>query len=112
MSNAPEGLQFPLDPVSQRASTSCTGKQILSEALALVDNKLSQQVLKEKNWRKRYPIYFKALVHHGILYQDNPVKIASQGLHKAHQLFEFYRDNQHHSLKDFMRVPHIYQKNY
>ncbi|WP_151776871.1 hypothetical protein [Acinetobacter brisouii] len=107
MSNAPEGLQFPLDPASQRASTSCTGKQILSEALALVDNKLSQQVLKEKNWRKRYPIYFKALVHHGILYQDNPVKIASQGLHKAHQLFEFYRDHQRFSLKDFMRVPHI-----
>lgn len=105
--SAPEGLQFPIDPETHHASTSRTGKQIISEALALVDNKLSQQVLKEKNWRKRYPHYFKVMVYQGILYQDNPFKIASQGLHKAHQLFEFYRDNQHHSLKDFMRVPHI-----
>ena len=105
--SAPEGLQFPIDAKTHRASTSHTGKQIISEALALVDNKLSQQVLKEKNWRKRYPLYFKAMVHHGILYQDNPLKIASQGLHKAHQLFQFYRDKQVHILKDFMRVPHI-----
>ncbi|WP_111895696.1 hypothetical protein [Acinetobacter sp. MB5] len=105
--SAPEGLQFPFAPQTHHASTSHTGKQIISEALALVDNKLSQQVLKEKNWRKRYPHYFKGLVRHGILYQDNPFKIASQGLHKAHQLFVFIRDHQCHLLKDFMRVPHI-----
>jgi hypothetical protein len=46
--SAPEGLQFPIDPETHHASTSRTGKQIISEALALVDNKLSQQVLKEK----------------------------------------------------------------
>lgn len=52
MSDAPEGLQFPLDEEHQRISTSRTGQQILSEALALVDNKASQDVLKEKTGEK------------------------------------------------------------
>lgn len=109
MSDAPEGLQFPLDEEHQRISTSRTGQQILSEALALVDNKASQDVLKEKNWRKKYPRYFKAMVEHGIRLRENPVKIAEHGLQKAHQLFEFYRDGSKVSLKDFMDIPHIHR---
>lgn len=109
MSDAQEGLQFPLDEDHQRISTSRTGQQILSEALALVDNKSSQDVLKEKNWRKKYPRYFKAMVEQGIRFRENPLKIAEHGLQKAHQLFEFHRDGSKVSMKDLMNIPHIHR---
>lgn len=84
-----EGLQFPIHASIKKQSTSLTGQEILSEALSIVDNKTAQQILAEKNWRKNYPIYFKALVKHGITNSNNPITIAKQGLHKAHHLFDY-----------------------
>ena len=66
MSKPLDGLQFPLDPNTGKSSSSEIGKAILSEALSLVDHASSQHVLDDKNWRKNYPQYFKALVEHGI----------------------------------------------
>lgn len=107
MSKSLDGLHFPLDPVTHKASTSKVGKAIIAEALANVDHKISQQLLNEKNWRKNYPIYFKALVTHGIREVTNPITIATQGLHKAQHSFEFYRAGQRYLFKDVMSVPEI-----
>lgn len=102
MSISLDGLQFPINPNSKKASSSQTGKEIIAEALSVVDNELSMKALAEKNWRKHYPIYFKALVEHGIRTVNNPITIAKQGLHKAHHSFEFYRQGQRYLLKDMM----------
>ncbi|WP_130803201.1 hypothetical protein [Acinetobacter ihumii] len=111
MSSSIEGLQFPVNPATQKPSTSQTGKAIISEALSLVDHKISQQASKEKDWRKNYPVYFKALVEHGIATTSNPIHIAKQGLHKAHHSFEFYRNGEQYLLKDVIQVPDIAEFN-
>ncbi len=80
-------------------------QEILSEALSIVDNKTAQQILAEKIGEKNYPIYFKALVKHGITNSNNPITIAKQGLHKAHHLFDYYRDGKHYLLKDALHIP-------
>ncbi len=103
MSTSLNGLQFPINPHSKRASTTQTGKEIIAEALSTVDNQSSMDALAEKNWRKHYPIYFKALVEHGIGSTRNAISIAQQGLHKAHHSFDFYRDGQCYLLKDVMK---------
>lgn len=99
-----EGLQFPVHASTKKQSTSLTGQEILSEALSFVDNKTAQQVLNEKNWRKNYPLYFKALVKQGISNINNPITIAKQGLHKAHHVFDYYRDGKHYLLKDAVHI--------
>ncbi|MEB3754032.1 hypothetical protein [Acinetobacter sp. MD2(2019)] len=106
MSETREGLQFPCDE-DQRISTSRTGQQILSEALALIDNKASKEVIKEKNWRKKYPVYFRKMVEDSIRLKENPFKIAKHGLQKAHQLFEFHRQDSKLCLQNFMQAPQI-----
>lgn len=111
MSSPIEGLQFPVNPATQKPSTSQTGKAIISEALSLVDHKISQQAAKEKDWRKNYPTYFKALVELGIEKTVNPITIAKQGLHKAHHSFEFYRNGEQYLLKDVPRIPDIAEFN-
>lgn len=104
MSNTLDGLQFPIQSPNQKPSSSKTGQAIIAEALSTVNHKLSLAALNEKNWRKNYPIYFKALVEEGIRNTQNAIQIAEQGLHKAQHSFEFYRDGQHHSLKDAMQL--------
>lgn len=106
MSSSLDGLQFPVDPETHKTSTSQTGKDIVAEALSIVDHKTSQQTLQEKNWRKHYPRYFHALVKHGIQSSHNAITIAQQGLHKAHHSFVFYRKGEAHLLKDLMQLPH------
>jgi hypothetical protein len=105
MSSSNEGLQFTVHPETQKSSSSQIGKEIIAEALSLVDNINAQKVLDEKNWRKNYPIYFKALVENGIQSTQNAITIAKQGLHKAQHSFDFFRDGQRYSLKDVMSVP-------
>ena len=104
MSNSLDGLQFLIDPATGKPSTSTIGKEIISEALSIVDHQSSQQALEEKNWRKNYPRYFKALVTQGIRSVNNPITIAKQGLHKAQNSFEFYREGQKYLLKDVMEL--------
>lgn len=99
-----EGLQFPIHASTKKQSTSRTGQEILSEALSIVDNKTAQQILTEKNWRKNYPTYFKSLVQHGLSNNNNPITIAKQGLHKAHHLFDYFRDGKHYLLKDAVHI--------
>ncbi len=105
MSSALDGLQFPVQPNTQKPSTSQTGKEILAEALSIIDHSSSQHALQEKHWRKHYPRYFKALVEHGLLNSRNALCIAQQGLLKAHNSFVFYRDGASYNLKDLLQLP-------
>lgn len=102
MSSTLEGLHFPSSAAQQKPSTSKAGREIIAEALASADHALAVQVKQEKNWRKQYPKYFKALVEHGIADAVTPIAIAEAGLNKAHHSFEFYREGQKHLLKDVM----------
>ncbi|WP_297427882.1 hypothetical protein [uncultured Acinetobacter sp.] len=104
MSHALDGLQFPLDPKSQKPSSSKVGKEIIAEALSLVDNKTSMAVLAEKNWRKHYPHYFKALVKAAITQPEHAITIAQQGLQKASNSLDFYRHGERYSLKDAVKL--------
>lgn len=103
MSTSFDGLQFPINPSNNKASTSQTGKEIIAEALSVVDHQSCKNALTEKNWRKNYPFYFKALVEHGIRHVEHPILIAQHGLQKAHHSFEFYRNQQRYLLKDIMQ---------
>ncbi len=111
MSSSNDGLQFPLQSDTQKISTSETGKAIIAEALSIVDHQISQQTLNEKNWRKHYPRYFKALVAQGIRDTNSPITIAKQGLHKAQNSFEFYRNGHCYLLKDIMDIAGIEKLN-
>lgn len=104
MSNSLDGLQFPNPSQKQKPSTSKAGREIIAEALASVDHSASQKAAAEKNWRKQYPQYFKALVEHGIQNSQKPLEIAEAGLNKAHHTFEFFRNGQKHLLKDVMQL--------
>ena len=104
MSNTLDGLQFPIQPSSNKPSSSKTGQAIIAEALSSVDSKSSSRVLSEKNWRKNYTSYFKALVENGISSESNSIQIAKNGLEKAQNIFEFYRNGQRHLLKDIMSL--------
>ena len=107
MSNSLDGLQFPLNSETQKASSSSIGKEIIAEALSTVDHHTSKLAISEKNWRKNYPRYFKALVTRGIQSVNNPIIIAQQGLRKAQHSFDFYRDGQRYLLKDVMDISGI-----
>ena len=100
MSSSTEGLQFPISASNQKPSTSKTGREIIAEALAAVDHHSSVRAKQEKNWRKKYPEYFKALVEQGIQSSEAAINIAEQGLNKAHHVFEFYRNQEKYTLKD------------
>lgn len=104
MSHALDGLQFPIDPKTQKPSSSHVGKAIIAEALSLVDNKMSMAVLAEKNWRKHYPKYFKALVKNALLQPEQAINIAEQGLLKARNSLDFYRYGERYSLKDALQL--------
>lgn len=104
MSNPLDGLQFPMSAAGQKPSSSKTGQAIIAEALSTVNHQASIHALKEKNWRKNYVTYFKALVEEGIRNTENAIQIAEHGLHKAQHSFEFYREGQRHLLKDALQL--------
>ena len=104
MSTPLDGLQFPIKEANTKPSTSRTGREIIAAALEKVAPQTSQNVLKEKNWRKNYPQYFKALVEYGIENTQNPISIAENGLAKAHQTFEFYKNGQKYPFTEVMQL--------
>ena len=106
MTSSLEGLQFPIHPKTNKASTSQTGKEILATALSNISPALSLEIKNEKNWRKQYPKYFKALVEHGIQNTYNTLEIAKQGLEKAHQSFTFYRHKNEYQFSEVMTLAH------
>ncbi len=59
MSSSNEGLQFTVHPETQKSSSSQVGKEIIAEALSLVDNINAQKVLDEKTGVKIIPFILK-----------------------------------------------------
>ena len=105
MTSSLEGLQFPVNAKTNKVSTSRTGKEILAAALSDIDPKISVAIQNEKNWRKHYPQYFKALVKLGIKNTQNTLDIARNGLKKAHQSFDFYHHQEKISFSEVMSLP-------
>lgn len=98
-----QGIQFPVDPQTQKASSSATAKQIIQAALSVFATPESQALGSEKNWRKHYPRYFKALVREAIASAEAGLNSAAKGLEAAEQRFDFIRDQQHYRLSDAMQ---------
>ena len=103
--NRLEGLQFPHLSPTQSTSTSKTGRDILSHALASIDQQHAHQAKQEKQWRKNYPMHFKRLVQHGLSSEEAALRIAKDGLDFTHQHFEYYRDGQKLQLKEIWSLP-------
>lgn len=97
-----EGIQFSTRSGDQKPSTTPIAKQVMRAALETVQSPVIDQLDVEKNWRKNYPIYFRALVEAGIHSVQNPLRIAQKGLETAQQLFIFNRDEQSTTLIDAM----------
>ena len=104
MSHELTGLQFPLQPQTQKASSSKTGREIISAALKAVDQTSAEAAHQEKNWRKQYPKHFKALVEHGIPSPKAALKIAEAGLAQVYESFDFYRDGYKLSVNDMLQM--------
>ncbi len=98
-----DGIQFPHSSQSRKPSTSGIGKAIISAALQAVSATEAKEISKEKNWRRNYPYYFKALVQHSIQSTSGALKIAEQGLAIAEKTFVFYRGGQAKPLCDAMQ---------
>lgn len=99
-----DGLQFPIQEHTQKPSSSKTGREIISAALNAVDSSSAQAAKKEKNWRKHYPVHFKALVEQGIQSSEASLKIAEAGLASVYENFEFYRDGYKLSINDMLQM--------
>jgi hypothetical protein len=97
-----DGIQFPIQPGRNKPSTTDTAKKILYAALKSVDSPYATQLTAEKNWRKKYPVYFQELVKTGIRSVQNPLLIAQQGLDTAKKSFHFHRAGQQTSLEQAM----------
>ncbi|MFC4952290.1 hypothetical protein [Acinetobacter puyangensis] len=100
-----DGIQFPVLEQTGKPSTSGFGKTVIHAALQAAAAPQSVDVLKEKNWRRNYPYYFKALVQHSIQSVDAALKIAEKGLHTAQQALVFHRDGKTYTLNDAMQSP-------
>lgn len=97
-----DGIQFPFDPKTQKASTSRIGKEIMQAALESLNAPQAKKILKEKNWRKNYPEYFKALVENQIKSSKHALNSAEEGLKVAAKGLEFIRNGQTLSLNEAM----------
>lgn len=105
MSQPLEGLQFPIHPKTNKASSSAVGQAIIAAALKVANPELAQQLSTEKNWRKTYPHYFKALVQHGIANSQHSIEMAQAGLDHAYTSFDFYQDQQKKSFQQILSQP-------
>lgn len=97
-----DGIQFPIKSGKNKPSTTDTAKKILYAALKSVDSPYASQLSAEKNWRKKYPVYFEELVKSGITSVHHPLLIAQNGLASAKELFRFNRETQQSSLEQAM----------
>jgi hypothetical protein len=104
MSHVLDGFQFPLSESSQKPSSSKTGREIISAALASVAPEAARAAQTEKNWRKQYPQHFKALVEHALPSTEASYNIARAGLKQAYTSFDFYRDGYKLSLHDMLQL--------
>ena len=99
--SAADGIQFPLESNGQRGSTT-VGKQILFNALSMIDPAAALAVQQESKWRTNYPRHFYALVAAGIRSPENAVRVAQEGLNESWRQFEFVRQGTSYTLANAM----------
>ncbi|AXI04079.1 hypothetical protein [Aquirhabdus parva] len=103
MSTIGEGIQFP--PVNKgQPSSTTTGKAIVAIALESSNLKAAEAVRRERQWRKQYPVHFRALVESGIRSPKAAINIAKSGLAEACKQFVFIRNRQQYALPEAMRT--------
>lgn len=84
----PRGLVFPKDAKGERSSTE-PGKAILAAAVGASNKDKAEELTNEKKWRFKYVKYMKGLVEEQCKTPEAALDIASAGLKKAHESFEF-----------------------
>lgn len=104
MSHVLDGFQFPTTSSSQKPSSSKTGREIIAAALHSVDANKALAAKNEKNWRKKYPQHFKALVECGLQSPEAALQIAEAGLAAAAEHFDFYRDDYKLSIQEMLQL--------
>lgn len=98
-----QGIQFPLNTKGERSS-SAVGKLIVSKALANVDDEYARAAHNERQWRKKYPLHFRALVTAGIKSPDAALQIAKDGLKETWNQFQFVQNGHELSLAEAMTL--------
>lgn len=76
--NTHRGVVFPTE------STSSTGRQALTDAMAKVDPAGSRSASQETNWRRNYVAHFRRAVELGIDNRSDAIQIANNGLASLH----------------------------
>lgn len=104
MSTSLDGLQFPTSETQQKPSSSKIGRQIVAAALAAVNPYHAKLANDQKNWRKHYPIHFKRLVENGLDSRESALNLAVQGLNKARESFDFYRNGEKFALAEALSL--------
>ena len=94
------GVLFPADPKSGKRSTLSGGKAVFSAAAKAVDEKLSNKIASEKDFRGGYEKHVVALMEAGSASPTAAIAIAEAGLAAVYSSFEFMRDGKATSLAE------------
>lgn len=85
---AAQGVAFPRSPDGTR-STTHAGATILAAALTPLSAEQAKAASLEMHWRRKYPIYFRALVESGLVSSERALQSASAGLAAAWDTFQW-----------------------
>jgi hypothetical protein len=86
-----------------RRSSTATGRAVLADALARTDPALSAAIAAEKDWRHRYPRYFRELTSREATVPGGALRIAADGLDAVARRFVFTRDGRDRPLVEALR---------
>ncbi len=81
----PTGVVFPLEPGTDRRSTTATGRAVVADALRAADPVGSASAERETNWRQGYLPHFRRLVEAGLVSPEAARTIARDGLTSLHE---------------------------
>mmetsp|Transcript_17941 Transcript_17941/g.21486 ORF Transcript_17941/g.21486 Transcript_17941/m.21486 type:complete len:509 (+) Transcript_17941:123-1649(+) len=98
----PEGVNFPKNAKGERSTTSFA-KQVWGDAISKHDESLASAIVKEKDWRHKYPQYVFKIGQASMESVDACLEIASNGLKSIHDSFEFVRQGQSMKLTEAMK---------
>jgi hypothetical protein len=84
----PRGIVWPLDSKGGRSSTD-TNKAVIAAAVGAVDPAAASAIVKTKNWRFGYVKHWTKMVELQCKSPEAALKVATAGLAKAYEIFEF-----------------------
>jgi hypothetical protein len=95
------GVQFPVGPEGRR-STTATGQAVLAIAARGLDPALAEEILAERDWRRRYGRYLVRLVTLALERGEEAVTVVTDGLEAVHEAFRFHRDGEETTPREAM----------